>query len=277
MSTAGVRIRIDHETTYAYAQAARAIVQTLRLTPRSHEGQQVMSWRIDTDIDTRLRGFEDPFGNLAHNLYTEAPTRSLSIRVSGEVVVRDTGGIVAGVERLPLLVYMRQTALTEPTPELATYARDVAGQGSRLEQLHALLNGLNRDIEFDTSATDSGVSAAQAFALKRGVCQDMAHLFIGCARVLGAPARYVSGYLLRSDGAIEQEASHAWTEAYVEDLGWVGFDPANGVSPTASYVRVAAALDYLGAAPVRGASYGGWGETLSVRVRTRQAEHQMQS
>lgn len=276
--TDGTRIHIDHATTYAYAQAARAIVQTLRLTPRSHEGQQVMSWRIDTDIDTRLRSFEDPYGNLAHSLYTEAPTASLTIRVTGEVISRDTGGVVAGaVERLPLLAYLRQTDLTEPTPEMIDYAHEAAGTGPMLDRLHALLGGLNRDIAFDTRATDSGVSAAEAFALRRGVCQDMSHLFIGCARALGAPARYVSGYLLRSDGAIDQEASHAWTEAHVEDLGWVGFDPANGVSPTQAHVRVAVALDYLGAAPVRGASYGGASETLNVRVRTRQAAQQSQS
>jgi transglutaminase-like putative cysteine protease len=273
-----MRIRIEHQTTYAYDTAARSIVQALRLTPRSHEGQQVLSWRIDTDVDTRLRAFDDPFSNLSHNLYTEAPTTGLTIRVTGEVSTHDTGGIIADtIERLPLQAYLRETALTAVTPEIAAYARDAAGQGSGLERMHALLTAVNRDIEFDTCATDSGVSAVEAFALKRGVCQDMAHLFIGAARSLGNPARYVSGYLLRSDGAIDQEAAHAWAEAHVEDLGWVGFDPANGISSTAAYVRVAVALDYLGAAPVRGASYGGSNEQLSVRVRTRQAESQMQS
>lgn len=273
-----MKIRIDHHTTYAYDRPARAIVQTLRLTPRAHDGQQILSWRIETDVDTRLRNFEDAFGNLAQNLYSEAPTASLTIRVTGEVATSETGGVVANTaERLPLLAFLRETPLTAPTPEIAAYARDVAGAGPRLDQLHALLAGLNRDIEFDTCATDATVSAARAFALKRGVCQDMAHLFIASARSLGVPARYISGHLLRADGATEQEAAHAWAEAWVEDLGWVGFDPANGVSPTAAYVRVAVALDYLGAAPVRGASYGGGGERLSVHVRTRQSQGQSQS
>jgi transglutaminase-like putative cysteine protease len=99
------------------------------------------------------------------------------------------------------------------------------------------------------------------------VCQDLAHIFIASARAMGLPARYVSGHLARSDGQIDQEAAHAWCEAYVEDLGWVGFDPANGVCPTEAYVRVAIGLDYLGAAPVRGSRYGGDGERLDVRLR----------
>jgi transglutaminase-like putative cysteine protease len=102
-------------------------------------------------------------------------------------------------------------------------------------------------------ATHVATTAAEAFDKKSGVCQDFAHLFIACARELSIPARYVSGYFLRSDGEGHQPASHAWAEAHVDDLGWVGFDPAHGLSPDDAYVRVAAALDYLGAAPVRGA------------------------
>jgi transglutaminase-like putative cysteine protease len=91
---------------------------------------------------------------------------------------------------------------------------------------------------------------------------------------MGAPARYVSGHLARDDGQIDQEAAHAWCEAYVQDLGWVGFDPANGICPSQSHVRVAIGLDYLGAAPVRGSRYGGGGEQLDVRLRVTQAEQQ---
>jgi transglutaminase-like putative cysteine protease len=94
---------------------------------------------------------------------------------------------------------------------------------------------------------------------------------IAAARHLGVPARYVGGYLFREDGVSKQEAGHAWAEALVDQLGWVGFDPANNMSPTDAYVRMAAGLDYLGAAPVRGTRYGGAGETLSVRVTVSQA------
>jgi transglutaminase-like putative cysteine protease len=90
---------------------------------------------------------------------------------------------------------------------------------------------------------------------------------------MGVPARYVSGHLARRDRT-DQEAAHAWAEAWIEGLGWVGFDPANGICPTERYVRIATGLDYLGAAPVRGASYGGSGETLAVKLVVRDADMQ---
>ena len=89
-----------------------------------------------------------------------------------------------------------------------------------------------------------------------GVCQDLTHIFIGCARYLGIPARYVSGYFVRVDGVVDQDAGHAWAEAKVPGLGWIGFDPANGICITDAHVRVAIGLDYLGAAPIRGSRWG---------------------
>ena len=113
---------------------------------------------------------------------------------------------------------------------------------------------------FDTNPTGTTTTAAQAFALKRGVCQDLSHIFIAAARSLGVPARYIGGHFHRGDGVIEQEAGHAWAEAFVPDLGWVAFDPTNGISATDAHVRVAVGLDYLGAAPVRGSRQGGGAE-----------------
>ena len=94
-------------------------------------------------------------------------------------------------------------------------------------------------LRFDVNATDTGTSAIEAFAHGHGVCQDFAHVFIAAARHLGIPARYVGGYLYRAGSSRRPGAGHAWAEALVEDLGWVGFDPANGISPTDAYVRVA--------------------------------------
>jgi transglutaminase-like putative cysteine protease len=139
------------------------------------------------------------------------------------------------------------------------------------------MTALNREITFDTDPTHAATTAAQAFTLRRGVCQDITHIFIAAARALGIPARYVGGHFHRADGVTSQEAGHAWAEAHVENLGWVGFDPTNGISTTESHVRVAVGLDYLGAAPVRGARFGGSGETLTVAVRVDQARQQAQT
>ena len=130
---------------------------------------------------------------------------------------------------------------------------------------------------FDLDPTHAATTAAEAFALKRGVCQDLTQIFIAAARSLGIPARYVSGYFHRADGVIEQDAGHAWAEAHVPDLGWVAFDPANGISATDAHLRVAVGLDYLGAAPVRGSRYGGSDEILTIRLRVEQASRQVQS
>ena len=271
-----MRIRIDYETRYAYARAARFIVQTLRLTPRSTESQQVRDWRIETDVDTRLRRSEDAFGNIVHTLYTERPTESLIVRVTGEVATTATGGVLKGLaERLSPLVFLRDTPLTHADPALRAFAAGV-GEGEPLERLHRLMGLIHGTVAFMVGSTTVDHTAADAFAQKQGVCQDHAQIFIACARRLGIPARYVSGHLHRTDGLIDQDAAHAWAEAWVEELGWVGFDAANGICPTENYVRVACGLDALGAAPIRGTSYGGGVETMTVTLRVRQVQQARQ-
>jgi len=151
--------------------------------------------------------------------------------------------------------------------EFAAEARKVGGD-SVLSVLHALLERVHEGIEYDDrSSTTSTTTAAEAFALKRGICQDFTHVFISAARSLAIPARYIGGHFFRADGAVVQEAAHAWAEAFVPDLGWVAFDAANGLCATDAHVRVAVGLDYLGAAPTRGARYGGGEEALDVTVR----------
>ena len=106
-------------------------------------------------------------------------------------------------------------------------------------------------------------------AAGHGVCQDHAQIFIAAARALEIPARYVSGYLMMDD-RVEQEATHAWAEAWVEGLGWVGFDISNGISPDPRYVRVATGRDYRDAAPITGISYGSAAERLIVDLAVEQ-------
>ncbi len=271
-----MRIRIDHKTRYAYDRAARFIVQVLRLTPRSTEGQQVRDWRIETDVDAHLRRSEDAFGNIVHTLYTERPTTELMVRVTGEVSTLDTGGVLRGTpERLSPLVFLRDTPLTEADAALRSLAQEV-GEGETLERLHRLMSLIHGRVAFMVGSTTADHTAADAYAQRQGVCQDHAQIFIAAARRMGIPARYVSGHLHRTDGIEDQEAAHAWAEAFVEGLGWVGFDAANGVCPTEHYVRVACGLDALGASPIRGTSYGGGRETMTVALRVRQMQQTQQ-
>ena len=264
-----MRIQVGYVTRYEYDQPAKLIAQTLRMTPRGHDGQHVLAWRVETDADVRLHTGEDTLGNLTHDLSLAGPVKRLVTRVTGEVETWDTGGVVKGaVERFPPIVYLRETELTRCDAALKAFAEPFADPAlSPLARLHGLLAAVREAMTFETERTDAATSAAEAFALKHGVCQDLTHIFVACARTLGAPARYVSGHLARGEGQVDQEAAHAWAEAYVEDLGWVGFDPTNGICPTDAYVRVAVALDYLGAAPVRGSRYGGAGEHMDVKLR----------
>src|SRR5262245_748428 len=275
-----MRIAISHRTHYAYASPAKSVIQLLRLTPRNYDGQTVKRWRIDLNCDGALKAGEDPFGNLIHTLALNGPISNLEVTVEGEVETEDRNGIVRGTcERFPTGLYLRETPLTEADAELKTFARDVTAEArkDRLELLHCLLVGIYSAITFDTAPTTSATSATEAFKLKRGVCQDLTHIFIACARHLGVPARYVGGYMLRTDGVTQQEAGHAWAEAEVEGLGWVGFDPANGVCPTDAHVRVATGLDYLGAAPLPCTPKGGEAEQMRVAVQINQARSQRQS
>lgn len=275
-----MRIGIAHDTVYRYDSAPRGVIQTLRLTPRNHEGQHVVRWRIDLSVDCLLTEQEDAFGNLTHSFTADGPFDALTIHVEGVVDTQDTHGVVRGtVERFPPSLYLRETPLTRPDAAIGDYAQALraAAGGDTLSLLHALLTRLHAELVFDTDPTHTATTAAEAFALKRGVCQDLTHIFIAVARSLDIPARYIGGYFRRADGVVDQDAGHAWAEAFVPDLGWVAFDPANGISATDAHVRVAVGLDYLGAAPVRGTRYGGSGEALAVKVQVDQASRQVQS
>jgi transglutaminase-like putative cysteine protease len=260
-----MRIAVQYRTHYRYSAPVRSIIQLLRLTPADHAGQHVLDWRIDPSRDGILHPFTDAFGNCAHVFYCDGPVDDLALDVTGLVLTEDASGIVRGApEPLPPPFFRRTTPLTCPDARIRALARDAtAGLGDPLERLHALMRAIHGAMTFDATATEVSTGAHEAMELGRGVCQDFAHVFCAAARDLGVPARYVSGHLARSE---RQPAKHAWAEAHVEGLGWVGFDASACLSPTAAYVRVATGLDYRDAAPVRGARQGGGEETLSVEV-----------
>ncbi len=275
-----MRIRISHATTYHYDTPPATVTQMLRLTPRNHDSQYVVNWRIDLSEDCELHQHEDAFGNVTHSFTAEGPFTRLSIAVDGEIDTQDTNGVVAGaVERFPPALFLRETDLTHADPAIVEFAEATrAGSGGdTLALLHELLRDVHGKVTYDPDPTQAATTAAEAFKLRRGVCQDLAHIFIAAARQLGVPARYVGGHLYRDDGVTAQDAGHAWAEAYVDRLGWIGFDPANKVCATDAHVRVAMGLDYLSAAPVRGTRLGGSGETMTVAIQVAQARQQSQT
>jgi transglutaminase-like putative cysteine protease len=274
-----MRVRVLHDTVYTYDRPVRGLIQVLRLTPRDHDGQHLRSWRIEPSADGRLRPSEDTFGNLVHTFSADGPVDALTVHVVGEVETVDTHGIIRGaVERLPEPFYLRESSLAAADTEIRAFARDVAGDygADPLAALHRLLAALHQEVRFEPGPNSKATNAANAFARRRGVCQDLSHIFIAAARLLGIPARYVSGYVYRGEAA-EPQTSHAWAEAKVPGFRWVGFDPVNGISPGEAHIRVAIGLDYLGAAPIRGSRIGGGTENLDVKLRVETSQFQVQA
>src|SRR5262245_26639052 len=274
-----MRLHISHLTTHRFGTPATGAIQALRVTPRNHDGQFVINWRIDVSSDCRLDQHEDAFGNVTHTFTVDGPLNELKVLVEGEVETRDTNGVVLGaVERFPPSLYLRETELTRPdeaVAQMAAAARSEAGTDD-LKLLHLLLERMHLKTQHDGAQTQESDAAADPPALAQAAYQDFAHAFIAAARCVGIPARCVSGYFRRSDGTADQDAGHAWAEAHVAGLGWIAFDVANGICATDAHIRVAIGLDYLGASPVRGMHYGGAAETLSVIVRVQQAASQVQ-
>jgi len=268
-----MRIRVDHRTTYRYDAPASSLVQALRVTPVEHAGQHLIDWRVDADIDGSFRESRDAFGNRVTMFYADGPVTEMTLSVTGLADVTDMAGLIQAEETLPFAAYLRTTDLTRCDPGIAALAERFRGEAP-LTALHALCAAIYSEMRFEVGLTGTATSAGAALAAGHGVCQDFAQIFVASARLLGMPARYVSGHLARDEA---QEAAHAWAEAYVPDIGWIGFDPANGISPTDHYLRVAIGLDYLDAAPIRGARRGGGTESLTVSVDAAAAMRQSQA
>lgn len=267
-----MRLRIAHSTVYRYEPPATGVIQVLRLTPRNHDGQYVIRWRIDVSADTRLAAHEDAFGNLTHVFSADGPFAELNVEVVGEVETQNTEGVVRGaVERFPPSLYLRSTPLTEADAALRDFTNGVRRDEAAdvLAELHMLLQRLHEEMTHEVEAPAEPVAAAAAFARKGGATADLVHIFLSAARSLDIPARYVCGYFC-PETTVERRADHAWAEAFVPDLGWVGFDPVEGACPTEAYVRVAIGLDSIGAAAVRGTRYGVSEETREVAVKVGQ-------
>ncbi len=268
-------IEISHTTQYHYGEPARYLVQSLRLLPPSFDGQTVIEWEVTAPGIESSKVFYDAFGNAVRLAAVAGPKDMITIEARGLVETEDRVGIVRGLyDPAPVRTFLRETSRTAADDAIRLLARQ-SERRDRLETLHTLMDKVRDAIDYELGATHAHTSAAEALADRRGVCQDHAQVFISAARVLGIPARYVNGYFLSGTEA-PSEAHHAWAEAWIEGLGWVGFDPANGMSPTDRYVRLACGLDAAMAAPIRGTQRGGSREALDVLVEVQQHMAQQQ-
>lgn len=263
-----LKLHLRHTTHYAFSQPVVHALQRLRLTPKETQGQRIIEWQMRFDNAATELEYDDQHFNHVTLIGLTPGAREVTVTCEGVVETEDNAGVIGRHSgHLPLWSFLRQTALTRPGAKLRALLREAQGAGgdAPLDFLHSLSGLIRERVAYETGRTHSATTAEEAVGQAAGVCQDHAHIFIGAARASGIPARYVSGYLLMDD-RIEQEATHAWAEAHVEGLGWVGFDVSNGISPDPRYVRVATGSDYRDAAPVTGISFGGAEQVLTVGV-----------
>ncbi len=266
-----MRLRIAHTTRYEFARPVAHGLQRLRLTPKNTQGQQVLDWTMQLEGARVEVEYDDHNHNRTTLVSVEPGVRQVQVHCEGRVATADNHGVIGQhAGQMPLWAFTAQTPLTRPGPKIRAIMAGIdVPRDEKLAVLHRLSALVIEAVAYVPGETAVHTSGEEAALIGAGVCQDHAHIFIGAARALGVPARYVSGYLMMND-RIDQEAGHAWAEAYVEGLGWVGFDVSNRISPDERYVRVATGRDYREAAPVTGMSYGAGESLLAVSLAVEQ-------
>ena len=265
-----MKIQITHKTQYAYDAPIAYGLQQVRLTPSSNRHQTVKNWKIDVDGASVELSFRDEYGNISQLLLAEPGATQVNVTVSGELETHTSDGIFGKIYGVaPLWHYKQETPRTEAGAGIKKLARSIEAETDVLSSLHGLSRAILQAVPYGQAETYAGTTAEEALCAGGGVCQDHAQIFVSSARHIGIPARYVSGYLMMDD-RVDQDASHAWAEAHVDGLGWVGFDVSNGISPDERYVRIATGLDSRAAAPISGMRLGQANESMIVTLQIQQ-------
>lgn len=263
-------LTINHTTHYDYDAPIDYALQQVRLTPPATPQQDVHSWAMTVEGGTIETQYRDHNGTQVHLVSVDKGSQKVSINASGVVETTDAAGVVGKIYGpAPLWYYLQTTPLTDPGPAIQAIAGELAQATDKLAALHSLSSSILVAAPYKIGETYSATSAEEALIGGSGVCQDHAQIFVAAARAGGVPARYVSGYLMMND-RVEQDASHAWAEAHVDGLGWVGFDVSNSMCPDERYVRLATGRDYRRAAPISGMRLGNATESMSVSLQIQQ-------
>lgn len=286
-----MRYAVVHETHYAYAAPVALSRQLLRMTPRSLPWQQCHAHRIDIDpLPGERVEREDYFGNHMTHVLIAAPHQALAVSAHSEVEVTAPAAGAGGASAQPWEAMRDRLRALGPNPwldaaqflyasphvgcfpELAAFAAPSFGAGRDLRAAaQDLMHHIHGALEFDPTATNVSTELHEVLALRRGVCQDFAHLMIGCLRTLGLAARYVSGYILTTPPPgrprlIGADASHAWVSVHCGDAGWLDLDPTNDCVVEDEHITLAWGRDFSDVSPMRGVTLGGGEQQLTVRV-----------
>lgn len=262
-------LKITHTTRYRYDAPLGYALQRLRLEPRDGPCQKVLSWAIRLEGAKPETEYDDHHGNRVRLVSAAGEPHVIEITGDGQVETTENAGILGTHGGpAPLWLYARPTRNTAAGKGINELS-SMVGRTGGVDEYHRLMEKIATEVGYKTGETTTETTAEEALKLGSGVCQDHAHIMIAAARAAGAPARYISGYLMMND-RVDQAASHAWAEVHIAHLGWVGFDPSNGISPDERYVRVACGCDYEEARPVAGIRHGSAKEALDVHIRVEQ-------
>jgi transglutaminase-like putative cysteine protease len=292
--TAAVRYRVRHETVYHYGGDVAHSHQLLHLTPRDTAHQTCHRRELSlTPQPSARREDLDAFGNLVTRLEYDLPHDRLEVLAEVGVEVRSApepeaarsdawervrSALIFSGKSVPdglldAFRYRMESSYVRIKQTFTDYGEDCfAPDRPLLLAAEALMRKVYRDFTYAPGSTNIRTSAIEAFAARRGVCQDFAHIMIGCLRSRGLAARYVSGYLRTqpppgADAAyVGADASHAWVSVYCPPFGWVDLDPTNDMRVGTGHIIIAWGRDFGDVSPLRGVIVGGGRHRLSVRV-----------
>jgi transglutaminase-like putative cysteine protease len=288
-----MRYRVRHETVYRYGGDVAHSHQLLHLTPRDSANQTCRSRTITLDPQPSTRREDvDAFGNCVTRLEYDLPHDRLevlaevAVQVDAPRDVTDTesaawdrvrdaltySGQPMTAADLDACRFRMESSYVRVKQTFSDYAADCFAPGRPLlAGAESLMHKVHRDFSYEPGTTNISTSAIEAFAARRGVCQDFAHIMLACLRSRGLAARYVSGYLRTtppgSDAALlGADASHAWVSVFCPPFGWIDLDPTNDVRVSTDHIVIAWGRDFGDVSPLRGVIVGGGRHRLSVRV-----------
>jgi transglutaminase-like putative cysteine protease/predicted glutamine amidotransferase len=282
------RYRMLHRTVYDYAQPVERSTHLLRLFPAHDRLQTLEQCEVSCSVPGHATEFEDVFGNRVRRVHLDASYKRLVLEAKAIVELKDIDPLdfrplrvrsTIPVVWMPWQRSVLQSYLLPPElpeselEELTSYAMSFAHRNDDdvLDTLLDINHTIYSEYQYKQGSTNLATTPFDVYVNRRGVCQDFANLFICLARLLGVPARYVCGYLYtgpKHENKAMADASHAWVQVYLPEVGWKGFDPTNGVLTQTEHLRVAVGRNYVDATPTSGTLYvGGGGERLSVEVR----------
>jgi transglutaminase-like putative cysteine protease len=275
---------IRHLTKFLYRRPVSESVMELRMHPRSDASQRCLTFSLSVSPRCRVFPYRDHMGNNVHHF--DIPREHTQLVVIAESVVERQGmgmiplflapdawteldAIVAAGDFWEMLMPSDYAKPTHALLDLASEL-DVRRRDDPLMLLHQINSQLYERFDYVQRSTRVDSPIDEAIKSGQGVCQDFAHIMITLVRSLGIPCRYVSGYLYHSQNDHERsvaDATHAWVEAFLPILGWVGFDPTNNLIAEERHIQAALGRDYADVPPTRGVFRGDRSSELTVAVR----------